>query len=65
MHEVSSGDYLHLDELLGAQQLVSQPHHDELLFVVQHQTSELWLELMLHGPRTACDDLDARASRRR
>ena len=60
MHEMSYGDYLHLDELLGAQQLVSDPpHHDELLFIVQHQTSELWLKLMLHELRSACDDLDA------
>jgi tryptophan 2,3-dioxygenase len=60
MHAMSYGDYLHLDELLGAQQLVSDPqHHDELLFIVQHQTSELWLKLMLHELRTACDDLDA------
>jgi tryptophan 2,3-dioxygenase len=60
MHAMSYGDYLHLDELLGAQRLVSDPeHHDELLFIVQHQTSELWLKLMLHELRTACDDLDA------
>jgi tryptophan 2,3-dioxygenase len=42
-------EYLHLDELLAAQRPRSQPeHHDELLFIVQHQTSELWLKLMLH-----------------
>src|SRR5919202_5801042 len=57
---MSYSDYLRLDELLSAQQLVSEPpHHDELLFIVQHQTSELWLKLMLHELRTACDDLDA------
>ena len=38
-------------------------HLDELLFVIQHQTSELWLELALHELTTACDDL-ARAGRR-
>ena len=49
---LSYGDYLHLDELLGAQHLVSRPpHHDELLFVIQHQTSELWLKLVLHELR--------------
>lgn len=49
---LSYGDYLHLDELLGAQHLVSRPpHHDELLFVIQHQTSELWLKLALHELR--------------
>ena len=41
------GDYLHLDEILAAQHPLS-PHHDEMLFIVQHQTSELWLRLMLH-----------------
>jgi len=41
------GDYLHLDEVLTAQHPLS-PHHDELLFIVQHQTTELWLKLVLH-----------------
>jgi tryptophan 2,3-dioxygenase len=46
---LSYGAYLHLDELLSAQHPVSRPvHHDELLFIVQHQTSELWLKLVLH-----------------
>lgn len=46
---LSYGEYLHLDQLLAAQQPVSRPvHHDELLFVIQHQTSELWLKLVLH-----------------
>ncbi|MBB4220174.1 tryptophan 2,3-dioxygenase [Variovorax guangxiensis] len=44
---MSYGDYLHLDEILSAQHLLS-PAHDELLFIVQHQTSELWMKLMLH-----------------
>jgi tryptophan 2,3-dioxygenase len=49
---VSYGAYLHLDQLLSAQHPVSRPvHHDELLFIVQHQTSELWLTLMLHELR--------------
>ncbi len=43
------GDYLRLDQLLGAQELRSQPpHHDEMLFIIQHQTSELWMKLMIH-----------------
>lgn len=51
---LSYGEYLHLDQLLSAQQVVSvPPHHDELLFIVQHQTSELWLKLMLHELRAA------------
>ena len=55
---LSYGGYLHLDELLAAQQPRSD-HHDELLFVIQHQTSELWLKLALHELTSACDDLAA------
>jgi len=44
---MSYGDYLHLDEILSAQHPLS-PAHDEMLFIVQHQTSELWMKLMLH-----------------
>ncbi len=40
-------DYLHLDEITSAQKPLSQAH-DELLFIIQHQTSELWLKLALH-----------------
>jgi hypothetical protein len=55
---LSYGRYLHLDELLAAQHPLSRPeHHDELLFVIQHQTSELWLKLALHELATACEDL--------
>jgi tryptophan 2,3-dioxygenase len=51
---MSYGDYLHLDEVLGAQHPISQPpQHDEMLFIIQHQTSELWLKLMLHELRSA------------
>ncbi len=51
---MSYGDYLRLDLLLAAQQPKSQPpQHDELLFIVQHQTSELWLKLMVHELRSA------------
>ena len=41
------GDYLHLDEILGAQKTLS-PQHDEMLFIVIHQASELWLKLAGH-----------------
>ncbi|MGV2985480.1 tryptophan 2,3-dioxygenase [Microbacterium sp. AGC85] len=57
------GSYLGLDELLNAQHPVSTPeHHDELLFIIQHQTTELWLKQLLHelsSARTllASDDL--------
>ncbi len=55
------GDYLHLDQVLGAQ-VMRSPDHNEMLFIVQHQTSELWMKLMLHELRAAldrlrCDDL--------
>ena len=43
------GGYLQLDTLLAAQKPLSQPpHHDEMLFIIQHQTSELWLKLLVH-----------------
>jgi tryptophan 2,3-dioxygenase len=46
---MSYGSYLQLDHLLSAQVPVSDPvHHDEMLFIIQHQTSELWLKLMRH-----------------
>src|ERR1700752_1932608 len=45
----SYGEYLELEALLGAQKpRSSPPHHDEMLFIIQHQTSELWMKLMLH-----------------
>ncbi|NPD06972.1 tryptophan 2,3-dioxygenase [Nocardioides sp. zg-1308] len=53
---MSYGDYLRLDVLLAAQQPLSDPpQHDELLFIVQHQTTELWLKLMVHELRSARD----------
>jgi tryptophan 2,3-dioxygenase len=45
--DMSYGDYLHLDTLLNAQHPRS-PAHDEMLFIVQHQTTELWMKLLLH-----------------
>jgi tryptophan 2,3-dioxygenase len=61
---LSYGEYLHLDELLSAQHRVSRPeHHDELLFIIQHQTSELWLKLVLHELRSAQDCLATDALR--
>ncbi|NIJ93600.1 tryptophan 2,3-dioxygenase [Xanthomonas campestris] len=48
------GGYLRLDQLLSAQQPLSEPaHHDEMLFIIQHQTSELWLKLLAHELRAA------------
>ena len=45
--DMSYTDYLHLDQVLGAQHPLS-PDHNEMLFLIQHQTSELWMKLMLH-----------------
>lgn len=56
--DMSYGDYLHLDELLGAQHPLS-PEHNEMLFIVQHQTSELWMKLMLHELHAAIGNLSA------
>jgi tryptophan 2,3-dioxygenase len=52
--QLSYGDYLRLDLLLSAQRPLSDPpQHDELLFIIQHQTSELWLKLLVHELRSA------------
>jgi len=62
---MSYGGYLHLDRLLDAQKPVSDPpEHDEMLFIVQHQVSELWLKLIIHELKAAivhlrADDLGA------
>jgi tryptophan 2,3-dioxygenase len=57
---MSYGSYLDLDTLLDAQHPVSKPeHHDELLFIIQHQTTELWLKLVLHELASARDLLRA------
>ena len=55
---MSYGDYLQLDAILGAQKPLS-PDHNEMLFIIQHQTSELWMKLMLHELRAAISDVAA------
>ena len=50
--DMSYGDYLHLDEILNAQHPLS-PDHNEMLFIVQHQTSELWMKQLLHELKSA------------
>src|SRR5262250_58446 len=50
--------YLRLDRLLSAQQplsgsAASPPRHDEMLFIIQHQTSELWMKLLIHELKAA------------
>jgi tryptophan 2,3-dioxygenase len=57
---LSYGGYLQLETLLSAQRPLSQPmHHDEMLFIVQHQVSELWMKLVIHELRAAIAHLRA------
>lgn len=55
---MSYGDYLSLDQILDAQHPLSTAH-DEMLFIIQHQTSELWMRLALHELAAARDALAA------
>jgi tryptophan 2,3-dioxygenase len=55
---MSYGDYLQLDAILNAQKPLS-PDHNEMLFIVQHQTSELWMKLMLHELQAAVANVAA------
>jgi len=50
--ETSYANYLRLDLLLAAQQPRST-HHDEMLFIIQHQTAELWMKLVVHELQAA------------
>lgn len=48
--------FLRLDKLLDCQEIHSDPaNHDEMLFIIQHQTSELWLKLVIHEMRAALE----------
>ena len=49
---MSYGDYLHLDQMLAAQQPRSRDHN-EMLFIIQHQATELWMKLVIHELRAA------------
>jgi len=52
--------YLGLDRVLDAQHPLSDPpHHDEMLFIIQHQTAELWFKLIIHELKAAIDHLAA------
>ncbi len=52
------GQYLRLGQILEAQTpLSSPPHHDEMLFIIQHQTSELWMKLIIHELRAAIESV--------
>jgi len=47
--KMTYSQFLRLDKLLDCQEIHSEPaHHDEMLFIIQHQTSELWLKLVIH-----------------
>lgn len=55
---LSYAGYLSLQGLLAQQKPLSQPqHHDELLFIIQHQVSELWIKLLLHELTSAIEHL--------
>jgi tryptophan 2,3-dioxygenase len=54
--KMTYGGYLQLGTLLSAQRPLSG-HHDEMLFIVQHQVSELWMKLIIHELRSAIGDL--------
>lgn len=57
-NRLSYSGYLSLDGLLAQQHPLSQPeHHDELLFIIQHQVSELWMKLLIHELTFAIDHL--------
>jgi len=56
--DTSYGGYLQLDRLLAAQKPRSS-HHDEMLFIIQHQTSELWMKLMIHELSAAIEHVKA------
>jgi tryptophan 2,3-dioxygenase len=54
--------YLRLDLVLNAQEMRSQPaYHDEMLFIIQHQTSELWMKLVIHELGKAMESIRADA----
>ena len=57
---LSYAGYLRLDSILAAQQPLSDPpHHDEMLFIVQHQVTELWMKLILHELEAAIASIQA------
>ncbi|TVP85612.1 MAG: tryptophan 2,3-dioxygenase [Alkalicoccus sp.] len=62
-NDMTYGEYLHLDKLLSSQERLSG-HHDEMLFIIIHQVSELWMKLVIHETDAAiaaiqADDLPA------
>jgi tryptophan 2,3-dioxygenase len=55
--QLSYGEYLHLDAVLGAQHPRTEAH-DEVLFIIQHQATEVWFKLVLHELRHVMAQLD-------
>lgn len=56
--DMTYGEYLRLDQILSSQERLSG-HHDEMLFIIIHQVSELWMKLTLHELTAAIDAIDA------
>lgn len=54
LHDMTYGDYLHLTPLLASQHCLSD-HHDEMLFIIIHQVSELWMKLTIHELTSAIE----------
>ncbi|MFC7393761.1 tryptophan 2,3-dioxygenase [Scopulibacillus cellulosilyticus] len=56
INRMTYGEYLHLDSLLSSQKLLSG-HHDEMLFIIIHQVSELWMKLILHEVNASIESI--------
>ncbi|MFK2825687.1 tryptophan 2,3-dioxygenase [Bacillus sp. B190/17] len=55
-HHMTYGEYLKLDQLLSSQQRLSD-HHDEMLFIIIHHVSELWMKLIIHEMKSAVSSI--------
>ncbi|MEW9677137.1 tryptophan 2,3-dioxygenase [Lentibacillus sp. L22] len=56
--KMTYGDYLQLDRLLSSQKRLTE-HHDEMLFIIIHHVSELWLKLIIHETKAAIAAIEA------
>ncbi|WP_404802422.1 tryptophan 2,3-dioxygenase [Bacillus shivajii] len=56
INNMTYGEYLNLDKILSSQKRLSD-HHDEMLFIIIHQVSELWMKLILHELNAAIDSI--------
>ncbi|PLR69387.1 MULTISPECIES: tryptophan 2,3-dioxygenase [Bacillaceae] len=57
INRMTYGEYLHLDTLLSSQKRLSG-HHDEMLFIIIHQVSELWMKLILHELQASIEAIE-------